>query len=117
MKAISVKADGTIEQVDVNPENWEDFSSYINDDFPNIVRRGPVETLGAGVVMVVADTGLLRDLPQNKVGGALYGGNHIVGDVLIIGEVVDPMEGADFSDLTDPDGVVAALQHIHARLP
>lgn len=116
MKAISVKADGTITEVEVDPENFPEFQSFINDDFPNIVRRGPIELLGTGTVMVVGDTGQLRGLPLNRMGTVLYGGNAIVGDVLIIGEFLIPEEGADFCDLPDPENALAVLRRISRAL-
>lgn len=114
MKAISIRADGTITQVDVDPDNFTEFQSYINDDFPNIVRRGPVE-LTEGV-MVVADTGLLHDdWAVNPLASVLYGGNFIKGDVLIIGEEMTH-EGADFCDLPDPTFTEHVLRRVQAGL-
>lgn len=119
MKAIKVSMDGTIEQVDV-PGGWEGVVGVLG-GFMEVIRRSPRDLLGGNAVMVVDEEGRYKpDLSVNPVGSVLYGslvhGQPIVGDVLIMGEEMT-MEGADFCDLSDPEGVEVALRRILAHLP
>lgn len=109
MRALHIKAgDVLLEQVDVDPDNFASFASYVNDDMPEVVRGTMLYE--ANAVMVVADNGHALDLPVNSIGSFLYGtqihGHWIVGDVLLIGERMGG-EGAEFCDL--PEGVEERL--------
>lgn len=104
MKAIRVPADPRtpISTVEVKG-NWEALAEAIGGQCQYIERFRCPLTPEYGLVGVTDEEGQYHDGQPNERAWALYPvpGYMLRGDVLVMAEKFDPLEGADFVDLPD----------------
>ena len=88
MKTIRVTADGKISVVDVDFSDIQSVQNMLGGYVEVVHNWRLARLLGEGIVMLVDEEGLLKELPLNPVGSFFYEGL-IVGDFLlaqIVGE-------------------------------
>ena len=92
-----------------NP-NWRWFPEHINSDWMEIVRP---HKLPHGYALICDEEGFMNNKPINPFASWLYGfekhGNPILGDVLIVKEDFDPLEGADLVPIPETDALALIL--------
>lgn len=94
MRGVLLKSDGKIKVVEYEENKIADA---LGADTIERVRITGDPDLMDKVWMYIDETGLLKSLPLNMIGSYLYGysrhGGVIAGDVLVVAEELDPMEG------------------------
>lgn len=108
MKTIKVTTDNKVSFVDVNFDDYKDIQRVIGGSFESVHTTRIARFFGEGVILLVDEDGLSKDLPVNLLGcffyGAMFHRHPIVGD-LILAKVVG--EGQ-----TAPDDVEALMDRL-----
>lgn len=111
MKTVKVTTDNKISVIDVNFNDFRDIQRAIGGHFETVRTQLMVDYFkDPSVIMLVDEEGLIKGLPENALGCALYGtvkhGCSIVGD-LIFGIV----SGEDIVAPADPEAMKDRLLH------
>lgn len=111
MRAVKIPADTEqpIHLVEVE-KDWQQLAAAIGGPCHYIERFKCPLTPVHGLVGVLDEDGQFNGQPDNPRAWELYPlqGYVLKGDVLVMAERLDPLEGADFVDLPDP-GVALSL--------
>ncbi len=101
MKTIKVTTDNKVSYVDVNFDDYKDIQRAVGGRFEAVHTTRIARFFGSGIILIVDEDGLFKDLPMNPVGSLFYGtmfhGIPIVGDLIL-----DKAVGEDW---TVPDDV------------
>lgn len=122
MKAIRVPADPKIpiHTTDVGPHvgdlTYEHIAEAIGGQCEYVERFACPLTQEYGLVGVTDEMGQYHDGAPNQRAWALYPvpGYMLKGDVLVMAETFDPMEGRDFADLPDERAAFLAVINLIA---
>lgn len=104
MRMIHVPVEGDVVEVDVEPE------SIIKDLIEQVKTQELANSFGEAysgprytprVVMLVDESGLLKNLPHNPRANLFYPHGLIVGDALFVGVTFTVEEGYDWTSLPD----------------
>lgn len=82
--AMTIKANGNIDRMDLSIQTnrrLEQMREAIGGGYVEFVRT--IDTFNKQRIMVVDDSGLIKDLPLNKI-ASVMAGRQIVGDVLLL---------------------------------
>lgn len=87
MKTVKVTTDNEVSIIDVNFRDFKSIQQAIGGGFETVRTQLMADYFGTpGIVMLVDEEGLIKQLPLNAVGSALYGtvkhGKPIVGDLI-----------------------------------
>ena len=110
MKTVKVTTDNKISVIDVNFNDFRDIQRAIGGHFETVHTQLMADYFkDPSVIMLVDEEGIIKGLPQNLVGSALYGtakhGIPLVGD-LIFGIAA----GEDIVGITDPEAMKKRLK-------
>ena len=111
MKTVKVTTDNKISVIDVDFDDFRDIQRAIGGHFETVHTQLMTDYFhDPSVIMLVDEEGIIKGLPQNLVGSALYGtathGIPLVGD-LIFGIAA----GEDIVGITDPEALKDRLLH------
>ena len=111
MKTVKVTTDNKISVIDVNFNDFRDIQRTIGGHFETVHTQLMADYFkDPSVIMLVDEEGIIKGLPQNLVGSALYGtvrhGIPLVGD-LIFGIAA----GEDIVAPDDPEALKDRLLH------
>ena len=102
MIVLRITTSNVLDVIDIDPPIYEGLNQLIGDFFEIVRSKG----LEQPYVMIVDKRGLLKNLPYNCVGSALYGtpkhGNPIAGDIVIMREELCS-DGYDLAGLDGQD--------------
>lgn len=102
MRGVVFTTDNKMYVKEFAPPQYQSIGEVVGGWIEIVRPRG----LKHGLVMVVNEEGLLRNLPLNVFGSILYGtqihGSPIAGDIVIMKEDMT-IDGLDFVELTDSD--------------
>jgi hypothetical protein len=123
MKAIRVPADPKIpiQTIEVGhpgrPWSFEDIAAAIGGQCEYVERFACPLTREYGLVGVTDEMGQYHNGQPNERAWALYPvpGYMLKGDVLVMAEEFDPMEGRDFTDLPDERAAFLAVINLVAK--
>ena len=109
MKTVKITTDNKISVIDVNFNDFRDIQRAIGGHFETVHTQLMADYFkDPSVIMLVDEEGIIKGLPQNLVGSALYGtakrGIPLVGD-LIFGIAA----GEDIVGITDPEDMKKRL--------
>ena len=109
MKTVKVTTDNKISAIDVNFNDFRDIQRAIGGHFETVHTQLMEDYFkDPSVIMLVDEEGILKGLPPNALGCALYGthrhGNPIVGDVIFASAV-----GEDIVGPADPEAMAERL--------
>jgi len=116
MIAIRVTTEKVLDVIEIEPPVYKGLHELFGDYFEIVRPRG----LKPQFVMIVDESGLLKELPINIVGSVLYGthshGQPIAGDIVIMREKHN-FDGADLASLegADVSELIALLNDIASR--
>ena len=100
MKTIKVTTDDVISIIDVNFDDYKDIQKAIGCDYFETVKTKIMFNYFDGpMLMCVDDSGLINDLPENKLGNLFYGtawhGLPICGNIVFGVPVYEDIEGPE----------------------
>lgn len=104
MKTVKVTTDNIVSIINVDFDNFRDIQRAIDCDCFETVRTERMRTVfgDSNLIMIVDESGLLKDLPLNMLGCVLYGTNEhespIVGDLIFA-----RIQGEDLVGPDDPE--------------
>ena len=109
MKTVKITTDNKISVIDVNFNDFRDIQRVIGGHFETVHTQLMADYFkDPSVIMLVDEEGIIKGLPLNLVGSALYGtakhGIPLVGD-LIFGIAA----GEDIVGITDPEDMKKRL--------
>jgi len=116
MIAIRVTTEKVLDVIEIEPPVYKGLHELFGDYFEIVRPRG----LKHQFVMIVDESGLLKELPINLVGSVLYEthihGQPIVGDIIIMREIHN-YDGADLASLeaADVSELIEFLNDIASR--
>ena len=111
MKTVKVTTDNKISMVDVDFGNFKSIQKAIGGHFETVRTQLMVDYFSdASMIMLVDEEGLIKELPVNALGCALYGtpqhGDPIVGDLIFAS-----ISGEDIVAPDDPEALKDRLLH------
>ena len=100
MKTVKVTTDNKISVIDVNFNDFRDIQRAIGGHFETVHTRLMADYFhDPSVIMLVDEEGIIKGLPQNLVGSALYGtvrhGIPLVGDLIFAQVMGDDIVAPD----------------------
>lgn len=104
MKTVKVTTDNVVSIIDVDFDNYKDIQRAIGGGHFETVHSTRMQAVfeDESLIMIVDESGLLKQLPENMLGSVLYGtarhGNPIVGDLIfarIRGEDIIGLDDAE----------------------
>ena len=103
MKTVKVTTKNVVSIIDVDFDNYKDIQRAIGGHFETVRTERMRAVFGDGdLIMIVDESGLLKQLPENMLGCVLYGthahGHPIVGDLIFA-----RIQGEDIVGLDDPE--------------
>lgn len=103
MKTVKVTTKNVVSIIDVDFDNYKDIQRAIGGHFETVRTERMRAVFGDGdLIMIVDESGLLKQLPENMLGCVLYGtyehGHPIVGDLIFA-----RIQGEDVVGLDDPE--------------
>ena len=103
MKTVKVTTKNVVSIIDVDFDNYKDIQRAIGGHFETVRTERMRAVFGDGdLIMIVDESGLLKQLPENMLGCVLCGtavhGNPIVGDLIFA-----RIQGEDIVGLDDPE--------------
>lgn len=110
MKTVKVTTDNIISIIDVDFDDFRAIQRAIDCDCFETVRTERMRTVFGddNLIMIVDESGLLKNLPLNMLGCVLYGtnkhGSPIVGDLIFA-----RVQGEDIVGLDDPEQLKQVL--------
>lgn len=106
MKTVKVTTDNKISVIDVNFKDFRDIQRAIGGHFETVHTQLMADYFhDPSVIMLVDEEGLIKGLPQNLVGSALY--RSVIAGDLIFAQV----RGADIVAPDDVEGLKERLLH------
>ena len=116
MKTVKVTTDNKISLIDVDFSDFRSIQEAISGHFETVHTQLMIDYFGDdSVIMLVDEEGLIKGLPINALGCAMYGtpqhGCPIVGD-LIFARII----GADIVALDNPEVLKDRLLHTFIEL-
>lgn len=111
MKTVKITTDNKISVIDVNFNDFRDIQRAIGGRFETVHTQLMVDYFhDPSVIMLVDEEGIIKGLPQNLVGSALYGtakhGIPLVGDLIFA-----QIRGEDIVAPDDPEALKNRLSH------
>ena len=103
MKTVKVTTKNVVSIIDVDFDNYKDIQRAIGGHFETVRTERMRAVFGDwDLIMIVDESGLLKQLPENMLGCVLYGtyehGRPIVGDLIFA-----RIQGEDILGLDDPE--------------
>lgn len=111
MKTVKVTTDNKISLIDVEFSDLKSIQRAIGGHFETVHTQLMTDYFkDPSVIMLVDEEGILKGLPENALGCALYGtpqhGNPIVGDLIFA-----RVDGEDIAAPEDPEALKDRLLH------
>lgn len=110
MKTVKVTTDNIVSIIDVDFDNYKDIQRAIGGGHFETVHTTRMQTVfeDESLIMIVDESGRLKNLPENMLGSVLYGtarhGNPIVGDIIFAKISGENIVGPD-----DPEGLMQTM--------
>ena len=110
MKTVKVTTDNIVSIIDVDFDNYKDIQRAIGGGHFETVHTTRMQAVfeDESLIMIVDESGRLKNLPENMLGSALYGtarhGNPIVGDIIFAKISGENIVGPD-----DPEGLALTM--------
>lgn len=110
MKTVKVTTDNVVSIIDVDFDDYKDIQRAIGGGYFETVHTTRMQAVfeDESLIMIVDESGRLKNLPENMLGSVLYGtarhGNPIVGDIIFA-----KISGEDIVGPDDPEGLVQTM--------
>ena len=110
MKTVKVTTDNVVSIIDVDFDDYKDIQRAIGGGHFETVHTTRMQAVfeDENLIMIVDESGRLKNLPENMLGSVLYGmarrGNPIVGDIIFAKISGENIVGPD-----DPEGLALTM--------